>query len=144
MLSYRYPQLQKDELEHQCAEMLRQGIIRLVGASGEEARCLLDELRCACIFSKLDLCSEYHQVRMNLDDVPKTAFRTHHGHFEFLVMLFGHTNTLVTFQALKNDILGWYLRHSILVLFDDILIYNRSWTDHLHHVRLVLEVLHQH
>ena len=103
-----------------------------------------NQLLNAAVFSKIDLASGYHQIRIRPEDVHKTTFRTRYGHFEFTVLPFGLTNTPTTFTTLMNDVLCPFLDKFVIVYIDDILIYLKSLNKHTEHIHQVLDKLHEH
>ncbi|GJY85472.1 reverse transcriptase domain-containing protein [Tanacetum coccineum] len=102
---------------------------------------LFDQLQGACCFSKIDLRSGYHQLRVREEDISKTAFRTRYGHFEFTVIPFGLTNAPTIFMDLMNRVCKPYLDKFIIVFIDDILIYSKSEEEHEVHLKTILDLL---
>ena len=105
---------------------------------------LFDHLRVARVYSKINLRTGYHQLRVRDTDIPKTAFRTRYGYFEFTVMPFGLTNAPAAFMDLLHRIFQPYLYQFVVVFVDDILIYSQSKWEHEYHLRIVLQLLRDH
>ncbi|WVZ76490.1 hypothetical protein U9M48_024465 [Paspalum notatum var. saurae] len=105
---------------------------------------LFDQLQGACVFSKIDLRSGYHQMKIRPSDIPNTAFITRFGLYEYTVMSFGLTNALAYFMNLMNKVFMEYLDKFVVVFIDDILIYSKTEEEHEEHLRLVLQKLREH
>jgi hypothetical protein len=104
---------------------------------------MLDGLHGARCFSKLDLRFGYYQIRVRLEDVAKTPFQTHEGHYKFKVTPFRLTNAPTTFQATMNELFHSYLQKNVLVFFDDISVYSKTWEEHMKPLGQVLSVLEE-
>ncbi|GJT34015.1 putative reverse transcriptase domain-containing protein, partial [Tanacetum coccineum] len=102
---------------------------------------LFDQLQGSRVYSKIDLRSGYHQLRVQEEDIPNTTFRTHYGHYEFLVMPFGLTNAPAVFMDLMNRVYKLYLDRFVIVFIDDILIYSKGRKEHEGHLKLILRLL---
>ena len=105
---------------------------------------LFDQLCGSNVFSKIDLRSGYHQVRIKDEDIFKTAFRTRYGHYEFVIIPFGLTNALTVFMCLMNNIMHKYLDKFVVDFIDDILIYSKTEEEHREHLKIVLQELREH
>jgi hypothetical protein len=105
---------------------------------------MFDQLRGASEFSKIDLRSGYHQLRIRPSDIPKMAFITKYGLYEFTVISFDLTNAPAFFMNLMNSVFMDYLDKFVVVFIDDILIYSQSEEEHASHLRMVLQRLREH
>ncbi|KAJ9518617.1 hypothetical protein QJQ45_018645, partial [Haematococcus lacustris] len=160
---YRMSQPELDQLKKQLDDLLAKGFIRpstspfaapvlFVRKKDGSLRLCVDFRALnqqtlknrAQVFSKIDLRSGYHQIRVAEDDIPKTAFRTRYGHYEFTVLPFGLCNAPATFQQLMNDVFKPHLDDFVLVYLDDILVFSKSAADHERHLHLTLSLLRQH
>ncbi|GJW12947.1 putative reverse transcriptase domain-containing protein, partial [Tanacetum coccineum] len=141
---YRLAPSEMKELSEQLQELSDKGFIR-PSSSPWGAPVLIDDLfdqlQGSSVYSKIDLRSGYHQLRVREEDIPKTAFRTRYGHYEFQVMPFGLTNAPAIFMDLMNRVCKPYLDKFVIVFIDEILIYSKNKEEHEEHLKLILELL---
>ncbi|GJZ01838.1 putative reverse transcriptase domain-containing protein [Tanacetum coccineum] len=141
---YRLAPSEMKELSEQLQELSDKGFIRL-SSSPWGAPVLIDDLfdqlQGSSVYSKIDLRSGYHQLRVRKQEIPKTAFRTRYGHYEFQVMPFGLTNAPAVFMDLMNRVCKPYLDKFVIVFIDDILIYSKNKEEHEEHLKAILELL---
>ncbi|GKB34911.1 putative reverse transcriptase domain-containing protein, partial [Tanacetum coccineum] len=141
---YRLAPSELEELPGQLKEIQDKGFIRpssLPWGPLPRIDDLFEQMEGSQFFSKINLRSGYHQRRVHEDDIPKTAFRTRYGHFEFTVMPFGQNNAPAVFMDLMNRVCRPYLDKFVIVFIDDILIYSKTQKEHVEHLRLVLGLL---
>ncbi|GJS96163.1 putative reverse transcriptase domain-containing protein [Tanacetum coccineum] len=141
---YRLAPSEIKELSEQLQELFDKGFIRPISSSWG-APVLIDDLfnqlQGSSVYSKIDLRSGYHQLRVREEDILKTAFRTRYGHYEFQVMSFGLTNAPWVFMDLMNQVCKPYLDKIVIVFIDDILIYSKNKKEHEEHLKAIMELL---
>ncbi|GJZ73955.1 putative reverse transcriptase domain-containing protein, partial [Tanacetum coccineum] len=139
---YRLAPSEMKELSKQLQELSDKGFISPVPHLGELwIDDLFDQLQGSSVYSKIDLQSGYHKLRVREEDISKTAFRTRYGHYEFQVMPFGFTNAPAVFMDLMNRVCKPYLDKFVIVFIDDILIYSKNNKEHEEHLKAILELL---
>ncbi|KAH0725455.1 hypothetical protein KY284_001320 [Solanum tuberosum] len=137
----RMAQVELKELKEQLKDLLEKGFIRPSVSPWGAPILFVRKKYCTTCFSKIDLRSGYHQLRVRECDIPKTAFRTRYSHYEFLVMSFGLTNAPAAFMDLMNRVFKPYLDMFVIIFIGYILIYSRNDEDHASHLSVVLQTL---